>query len=351
MIKSLKVSNLRCFTKEDFVFDDKVNLLIGQNGTGKTTILESIAFFTFGKFRSIAQDNLAIKEGSDNARFEVVINQGRKEIKAAVALTREEKIVQIEGKKTSLSKVVGLEKIVFFNPETIDLVSGSPSTRRSELDLIISEQEAEYVKTHLQYRRVLHNRNHLLKMINQGRCQEKDLEFWNRELIRLGSEIYNRRLAVMEIINKDLNKTHQQFLLKDSDLRIQYQSSLDYERFEEELFGSLSKDLRLEQTTAGPHRDDFVFIDGKKKLKDGASRGEQRLAAAAFKMQSKHYLESLGFQPVLIFDDIFSELDELRRGAVGTIIEGEQVIMSATDEKVISKDLKDKATPIYLSNG
>ena len=348
MIQKLKLENIRCFKKASFDFGEGVNLIIGSNGSGKTTILEAIGFFAFGRFQSLAQDSLSIKSGADVGRIEIELTESGKPVNASAAILSGAKIININGKKVPNSRIVGLQKAVFFNPETIDLVSGSPAVRRRELDQIIAQKKKSYVLDLLNYRRILHQRNELLRRIAAERAGKSELDFWDEQLGMVGTKIYEYRLKLIKKINQSIKEVHTFLLGNESALELKYVASVDYGRFDEALIGTLDADLRYGATSIGPHRDDFVFTENGFNLKDGASRGEQRVAAAAFKALSKDYLAD-GEAPVLIIDDIFSELDEQRREAVMHILQGGQIFISATDERVVPQELIKKAKTIKLS--
>jgi len=347
MIQKIKLENLRCFEKSTFEFTPGVNLIIGSNGSGKTTILEAIGFFAFGRFISAQQDSLAIKNGQEVGRIEAAVSSEGKDLEVSAAIGSGLKITQINGKKVPNSRIVGLQKAVFFNPETIDLVSGSPAVRRRELDQIIAQKKKAYVLDLLNYRRILHQRNELLRRIAAGRSRQSELSFWDEQLVGEGIKIYERRIKLLQKINRSIKEVHTYLIGNESALELKYVPSVDYERYDESLVGALDADLRYGATSLGPHRDDFVFSENGFNLKDGASRGEQRVAAAAFKALSKDYLTD-GEAPILVIDDIFSELDESRREAILHILGGGQTFISATDEKVVPKDLKENANIIRL---
>lgn len=357
MIQKLKLENIRCFEKNSFNFEPGVNLIIGANGSGKTTILEAIGFFAFGRFQSVAQDSMTIKSGGDVGRVEVKLVSDGKEIIASAAILSGAKIIHISGKKVPNSRIIGLHKAVFFNPETIDLVSGAPSVRRRELDLIIAQKKKSFVLELLSYRRILHQRNELLRLISIKRAKTPELDFWDKQLVASGLKIYEMRRRLIEKINQSLSDVHTYLIGNESALRLKYAPSVDYTRYDEALIGAQDADIRYGVTSFGPHRDDFVFVENGFNLKDGASRGEQRVAAAAFKALSKDYLADgeapprgalPGGTPVLIIDDIFSELDSKRREAVMHILEGGQIFISATDERVVPQGLIEKANIIRL---
>lgn len=344
MIQKLKLENIRCFQNKQLEFSPDVNLIIGANGSGKTTVLEALGFFAFGRFASIAQDSLAIRNavrdhlGSEVGRIEVSLKVEGRTIQGSAAILKGSKVTTINQKKVPNSKVVGLQKAVYFNPETIDLVSGSPTIRRRELDIIVAQKKRSYLRELLNFRRILKQRNELLRLVAMGRGKASELDFWDSELFHCGTKIYKERVKLLKKINEKLAEVHTYLIGNESSLYLKYEPTVDYSRFDEALVAVREGDLRLRATTLGPHRDDFTFVENGFELKNGASRGEQRVAAAAFKALSKDYLTD-GEPPILIIDDIFSELDDKRRESVLHILQGGQTFISATDEKVVPNKL------------
>ena len=347
MISRIRLTNIRCFEDKTFEFSPGINLVVGPNGSGKTTILEALAMFSYGRFQSIAQDFFAVKKGEKVGRIEIGANiQGRPK-NLEVAILEHEKAIKINGKRVRSSKIIGFLKIIYFNPETIDLVAGRPETRRRELDLTIAQKKSRYVFDLLNFRRILKQRNNLLRRILSGAAKREELGFWDTEFALASQEIYKKRLELLSQINKGIKEAHNLLVEKERELNLRYVSSADYGRFSENLAGASERDIRFGSTTIGPHRDDFEFLDGDFLLRNGGSRGEQRMAAIAFKVETKKYLSN-DEEPILVLDDVFSELDVKRRESVAKIFGNSQVIISATDEKVIPEEVLDKAEVIKL---
>ena len=368
MIQKIKLTNLRCFDDVTFEFGAGDNLIVGSNGSGKTTIVEAIGLFTFGRFVSIPQDSLAVRAGENLSRVEISIQNKDRKMSAEVAFGLNEKAFKLMGNKVPISEIVGFVRAVYFNPETIDLISGAPQIRRREIDSAIAQKDHLFVPTLLHYKSVLKQRNVLLRRIGAGQAKKSEMTFWDHELKKYGREILTRRESFISDINQNLRATHEKLLEKKSALALAYQPSCDYERFDEVLAAGFEADLGAGLTLCGPHRDDMIFEQSRSEvrktnfvkssstetrhesqanMRDGASRGEQRVAAVAFKHEVKKYLTS-DEEPILIFDDVFSELDEKSRAGVAKIIENGQLIISATDEKIIPEILRQRANVLKL---
>jgi len=347
MIKQIKLQNIRVFPNNTFEFDPGVNLVIGPNGAGKTTILEAITFFAFGKFFSVSPDSMAVSDTESVGRLEVLTDKG----KASVAITPKEKIAKVYDNKIPNSQLIGFEKAVLFNPETVELICASPDVRRREIDLIIAQNNPNFVIETLQYRKVLKQRNSLLKTIAAKRAGEEELEFWDSQLRELSLKIVGERKAFLDEINGSISQIHGKFSSRKGELKIIYRDSADYDRFQEALQAMRESDIAGGSTSIGPHRDDFYFEFNGRSLRDHASRGEQRLAALALKLEEVEYLSAPDCQPLLVLDDVFSELDEGRRTALtgGLRDKKNQIIISATDDQMIPESLKQNAHLINLS--
>ncbi|MCX6809215.1 MAG: DNA replication and repair protein RecF [Candidatus Berkelbacteria bacterium] len=349
MIQSIRLKNIRRFKDQKFEFAPKVNLIVGPNGSGKTTILESIAFFSFGKFQSVEHDSFVIGGAGEIGRLEAFLEK-KAEISAEVAILQKQKIVKIFDKKVPNSQVVGLLKTVFFNPKTVEIVGGPPQIRRREIDMVLAQKDPDFVKTLLHYRMVLRERNMLLKAIFQKKSALSELDFWNEKLVKYALEIYEARIGLIDFINQDIAATYEKLLSSGTNLTLEYLPSANYERLSEQLIATQDEDIKFGVSSIGPHRDDILFKNSKLVLKEGGSRGEQRMAAISFKAETKKFLKQTG-EVILILDDVFSELDHKRRESVLNvldIIDHAQVFISATDEKVIPEKLIQSAKVIRL---
>jgi len=374
MIQSLRLTNIRCFENKKFEFAPGINLIIGPNGSGKTSILEGIAFFAFGRFLSVDYDFFIVSKGQEVGRLELEVKK-ESHIKAEAVFLKDRKIIKLDDKKIPNSQIIGFIKAVLFNVDSVDLVSSSPQTRRREIDLMITSVKPAFVRTLLQFRRVLRQRNILLRDIALGRAQREELNFWNREFVNCAKAVFTERMKFIDFVNQGISQTYD-FLTKklnsqpespsrQTGLKLKYSSSAHYDRLEENLIGVLEEDLRIGLTTIGPHRDDIIFINDGFPLRQGGSRGEQRLAAVAYKAEAKKFLAGED-SPVLILDDVFSELDEEKRETVAEALglednenkeeparqlqalAGRQVFVSGTDERVIPPNLIKKANIIRL---
>lgn len=341
-VESLKLENIRTYKKKEFRFEEGLNVIVGKNGSGKTTAIESIAFFAFGSFASVKNDFWAVRKGEEVGRIEI----GSGGYNPSAAFAQGKKIIKIKDKQIPLSELIGFVKVIFFNPETIDLIKGSPEKRRRELDQLLCFNNKSFVRTLLEYRRIIKNRNNLLRLIKHQNSDPSQLDFWDEKLSAKAEIIFKERQRLIESINLGLAKTHAGLVDLKSNLVLRYKASTNYNEFLWNLQANRVRDLALLSTSIGPHRDDFSFFLEDFDLATGASRGEQRMAAIAFKIESKKYLED--FQPIILLDDVFSELDEKRKDSIKKIIDEGQVIITATDIEAVPSDLIKKSNLIMI---
>ena len=350
MIKSIRLQNIRTFDDSSFVFEPGINLIIGRNGSGKTTILESIGMLGFGKYMSIAQDAFAIGPNSEAGRIEAELELDERR-RVEIGFSAKEKIIQINQSKVPVSVLIGLQPQIFFNPETVELVFDSPALRRRELDMVSTQTDHAFVIDILSFRKILKERNAVLRMIAHNKSKLAELDFWDKRFIEFSNRIYQKRRALIDFFNGRIGELFTSLSMKEGTLELKYLPSGDYERFEEVLAAHLESDLETGATSIGPHRDDFGFVYDSKPMRQGSSRGEQRLAAVAFKAVASEFLIERGIDPIIILDDVFSELDHARQDAVAEtlgLFKVRQVFISATDDKMVPEVLFQNANIIKL---
>jgi len=341
-LKKLTLQNFRCFKKKTFEFSKQTTLIVGPNAIGKTNVLEAIYLLATGKSFRAGKEVEMINYGEEVAR---VNGQLSDEKNLEILLTNGE----VQGKRTrgKLYKINGVGKMwrdfagnlkcVLFRPEDIDLISGSPSIRRDYLDLVLEQVDWQYRVCNLAYKKGLRQRNRLLKSIREGKGKRAQLTFWNQLLIKNGQIVTKKREELIEFFNDFLaNKTR-------SCINIEYdRSTITEQRLEK----YAAAELAFGATLVGPQRDDVQFriknqesrIKKVRNLALFGSRGEQRMAVLYIKMAEMEFItKKSGQKPVLLLDDIFSELDEKHRKLVVKIIDSCQVIITSTE---VEKDIK-----------
>jgi len=326
ILSSLGLQNFRSYTKKKFEFSPQTTLIIGPNASGKTNILEAIMFCATGKsFRADAdreaiawnQEIARVNTEIDGTSLELVLTQG--EVQGQKAPLKK---YLVNGVARRMVDFVGNLRAVLFWPEHLELVTDSPSLRRRYLDSVLVQVDREYRRNLVSYERALRQRNKLLDSINEGNASRSQLLFWDQLLIRAGGYLTDVRAAFIDFVN-----TTDSYRL-EYDKSVISQSRLDQYADEE---------VAAKATLVGPHRDDFIFYKDDKNLSKFGSRGEQRLAILWLKLAELSFVEDkTDDRPILLLDDIFSELDRVHRKLVTNLIGKQQTIITTTDRDIIA---------------
>ncbi|KKQ43935.1 MAG: replication and repair protein RecF protein [Candidatus Woesebacteria bacterium GW2011_GWA1_37_8] len=369
LINKLALNNFRNFSKKHFEFGKGVNVIVGPNAIGKTNILESIYLLSTGKSFKARLEEEMIDYNSDIARIvgevghRLVEHSGlerskkQKEAeelqkkKLETILTRGEiqigedpeniqkaprKKMLVNGLPKRLIDFSGILKVALFGPWDLDLVTESPSIRRKFLDSVLSQVDREYRRASLSYEKGLRQRNRLLWRIREEGLSRSQLLFWNQLLIKNGDYISRKRAEFIDFVNESPD-----FL--DQDFSLEYDSSAISEG---RLMQYKDEEVAAATTLVGPHRDDFIFKlknaknanakNGDRDLSKYGSRGEQRMGVLWVKLAELNYIEkSTGERPVLLLDDIFSELDHEHRAVVSELAKAQQTIITTADEHYV----------------
>ncbi len=284
----------------------------------------------WGNEMSNVKCQMSNEEGE--ARLELFITQGQ--VQGARAPLKK---YLVNGVPRRMIDFVGNLRVVLFWPEHLELVTDSPSIRRKYLDSVLVQVDREYRRNLLSYERGLRQRNRLLDFINEGTAHRHQLIFWDQLLIKAGGYITDKRAEYIEYIN--------QCQMLNDKCQIEYDKSVISESRLEQY---KDEEVAAKATLVGPHRDDFTIVKEVKELSKYGSRGEQRLAILWLKLAELAYIEKeTGERPVLLLDDIFSELDEEHRGLVVDLIGKQQTILTSADQDII-KTIGEKAEVIRL---
>lgn len=338
MLRHITLKNFR--NHKDFTTNlSKTTVIIGQNGIGKSNILESIALVSHCRsFREEDKKNLVHQE-HDYAR--VTIDDLEVFIQKNPQLLFQAKNKGVVKKQ---SDFIGTVKSVVFSPESLDIILGSPKNRRRFLDLMISQKDREYLKNLIQYEKVRKERNSLLLLIADNRAKEDELDFWDMKLSSLGKLILNRRTEAIVMLNDIVGELYKKISDDPRDVfLIQYLSGAD-EDFEKQLFNNRRRDIIMRQTISGPHRADLVFLLNSNNIKNYGSRGEIRTGVISLKIAELEFLtEKIDNKeddlPVLLLDDVFSEFDDKRRKALCQTIILYQTVITTTDRDHLTDEI------------
>lgn len=315
-LKDLSLINYKNFKSQDFTFDPQINCLVGENGIGKTNVLDSIYHLAFGKsyFNPITRQNI-----NHNADFFVINGtfiKNEKQENVLVSVKKgQKKIIKRNGKAYDrLREHIGLIPVVIISPADRDLITEGSEGRRKFIDGIISQSDPTYLQHLIRYNKALSQRNALLKFFAANHTFNADnLEIYNLELENTGRIIYARRKGFIEDFTPIFTKRYQQISNQKEEVNLSYKSQLLDKNWKELFEESLQKDLVLQYTKKGIHRDDLVLKMKRHPVKKYGSQGQQKSYLIALKLAQYDFIKKqLSTHPILLLDDIFDKLDEKR---------------------------------------
>lgn len=344
-ISSLKLTNFRNFERAEFSFDKEKTAIWADNARGKSNLLEALYFLALSKSGRGAKDRDVLQWGSEYFAIEAEIT--REDHTFPIRIAYDPRV----GKKQAfvnhaplqrLSDLIGEFNAVLFSPEDVDLVLREPAQRRRILDILVSQSSASYLSDLEMYMRVLAQRNRLLK--DRGKAllsQPEQMMPWNMQLAELGSRIIAFRLRALEDIESLLDRYYQEIAPTSEKLKASYRSPVSLDEIddgkdilEKALKEKLPQEAELRYTLTGPHRDNLVFTLDNKAAHQFASKGQLKSVLLSWKLAEATFLEQkTGWRPVLLMDDIFSELDPKRSESLLDMIPsfGQVVLTSARD--------------------
>ena len=339
IIKSIKLSNFRCHEDFSYEFKKKTSVIVGENGSGKTSILEAIYEALRGKsFR--ATDSDILKRESDFYRIEVDFYDGEKTVVAFGSLLPDEpakKQFLVGGKKYLRLPKKYRYPIVLFLPDDLHLISSSPTRKRDFFDRILSELNDSYSTTLNRYEKALKQRNDLLKNYTEMDFEEVSsvIFSWNLLLAKYGVEIRKIRENFIKELNKRLTKTYRSIAENTDEVFVEYKlqgENVSENEYLRRLESELKRDLILGHTGFGVHRDSYDFLFNNTDADGSASRGEVRSIILAMKfIEAELIFEKTGKRPIVLLDDVFSELDEMRQKALTRNFKDNQVIITSVE--------------------
>ncbi len=360
-VRAVRLINFRNYADATALFSPGMNIVVGDNAQGKTNLLEAISFATAGSSPRTPNDSEVVGWGADFARTEMRVSLGgddsREERKVAVGYAPgQKKRLTVDGAPASslasyAAGGTGVRAVTFF-PDDIRIVKGAPSDRREFLDTLLSSLRPSYARAVVEYAKAVQQRNQLLRRIRDGFSSEKTLSTWDRKVMDLGSEVLKGREAAAEPLNA-LFETAVRTLYGPEKAALKYSYSAPLDGYAEALTEAREADIDRGTTSVGPHRDDFAVLFGGVSMTTYGSQGQQRLSTLALKFAAREYLRGeTGQDPVLLFDDVMSELDEERRGYLsGYFLESTQAIITTTNLEYFDEEVLERARVVRISGG
>ena len=331
IVNKIYLENFRNYDRQTIELNKEKNVFFGLNGQGKTNIIEALYYFcTCKSFRSV-HDREVIKFDKDFSHIKIDFETKRRDNTADIYIT-DKKSVKLNGVNLEkLSELVGIANMVIFTPEQLNLIKEGPGVRRSFLDVFISQTKPTYFKYLMNYYHILKQRNNILK----NRKMLSAIDVWDEKLAEAGVVIARERNEFLKVIDKFIKK----YVTENEELSVLYLPSVkndftNKDNFVLQLKNSLERDIEKGITMTGPHRDDFDVLLNGKSLKKYGSQGQMRTAVLKIKLAECEIIKEItGEEPLLLLDDILSELDETRRKYFTENIVGRQVIITCTDKE------------------
>ena len=362
-IKELELKNYRNYKELKIGFDEKVNLILGDNAQGKTNLIEAIYISSLGKSFKASRDLDLINFDEDNAYVKVIAAKEDFETEVEIILEKKGKTAvnkNIKKDKKRLSKTSELIKnilIVVFSPEDLKLVKDEPEKRRRFIDRELCQISPQYYESYNNYRRILLQRNTYLK---ENEVKSDILDLWDEQLALWGAKIIHKRRDFIEKLSEISNKIHSSITSREENLRIIYNPNIKVEDniedqeyyFYKKIKESQESDLINRTTSRGPHRDDIEFLVNNINMRNYGSQGQQRTCALSLKLAELNLIkEETGEEAILLLDDVMSELDIRRQEYLIKTLDKNQLFITTTD---IDKNILgriESATIYSISNG
>ncbi len=332
-ITHIKLLNFRNYKNLEIDLNKNINIFYGDNGQGKTNIIESVFLCGMGKsFRTNKEQELINLEDKFS-EIEISFQKKDRDGNIKIILENKKSIFFNGVKIKKLSDLLGKINVVLFSPDDLEILKEGPNKRRRFLDMMISQLRPNYIYCLNLYLKTLEQRNNYLKQIKLEKKDENLLDIWDEKLAEYAEKIVKYRLEFMEKIKSKINKIHQEITDEKENFEISYiTEAITKEEWLEKLNQSRKLDIIKGYTTKGIHRDDFlIFINGKQ-VNIYGSQGQNRTVILSLKLtELKIIEEEIGEEPILLLDDFMSELDEKRRNRLVKIMQKTQVLITCTD--------------------
>lgn len=344
IIRSLELSNFRNYEKLNISFSPDVTILYGDNAQGKTNILEALYTASTTKSQKGSKDKDMIKFNESESHIRMTVEDGDIERRIDMHLkSTKQKGVAIDGIPIrKASELYGIMNIISFSPDDLGIIKEGPAERRRFIDMELCQLDKLYMHNFSGYNRALDQRNNLLKQISFNAELKGTLNVWDEQLINFGEYLIEKRDLFIKEISDIASKIHSIITENKETLEIQYLPSTDKESFRNELLSSREKDIILKMTNVGPHRDDMIFMVNGQDARKYGSQGQQRTAALTLKLAEIELVKKkTGKNPVLLLDDVLSELDRNRQNKLLENISGVQTVVTCTGlEEFIKNRIK-----------
>ena len=334
-IKSLKLKNFRNYDLLNLDFDSETNIFYGDNAQGKTNILEAVYLSGTTKSHRGTKDKDLIQFEKEESHVESIVEKNGIDYQIDLHLKKNSPkgiaINKIPIRKAS--ELFGIVNLVFFSPEDLNIIKNGPAERRRFIDLELSQLDKVYLNNLTNYNRIINQRNHLLKEMNYENKKNlmDTLEIWELQLVQYGNKIIDRRKKFIIEINEIISFIHKKLTGNKEELKIVYEPSNGNLSLEQALRKNRERDFKMKSTSVGPHRDDICFMTGNLDIRRFGSQGQQRTAALSLKLSEIELVKkTIHDTPILLLDDVLSELDKHRQNYLLDSIYDIQTLITCT---------------------
>jgi len=333
IIKSIELSDYRNYEALNMEFDRGTNILYGDNAQGKTNILEAIYVAATTKSHKGSKDREIINFKKDEAHIRTYVEKEGIETRVDMHLRKSKsKGIAIDGQKIKkAADLLGLCNVVFFSPEDLAIIKNGPAERRRFVDMELCQLDNFYLYNLNHYNKIVNQRNTLLKDMYFNPDLKETLNIWDMQLVSYGSKIIERRSLFVEQLNEIIYDIHKKLSGDREEIKVVYEPNVDIKEFESKLKYSQDRDIKSKMTSVGPHRDDFSFYIGDIDIRKFGSQGQQRTAALSLKLSEIELVKKITKDtPILLLDDVLSELDSNRQNYLLNSIGDIQTIITCT---------------------
>ncbi|MDO5147234.1 MAG: DNA replication/repair protein RecF [Eubacteriales bacterium] len=332
-VESIQLSNYRNYDSADIIFSPGVNIFFGDNAQGKTNLLEAVYLSGTSRSHRGSRDNELIRFDKNEAHIRLFFNKKQLSHRLDFHLKKKKaRGIAIDGvpiKKTG--ELLGMLHIVFFSPEDLSMIKNGPSMRRRFLDMEMSQLDRAYLQYVTRYSKLLVERNNLLKQIAVHPQLKETLDGWDEQLVELGRNIIKKREAFVIRLDEMMREIHGNLTGGKENMQVFYEKNTGAEELRDALWSKRDRDIKMGATSVGPHRDDIAFQSNGIDIRKFGSQGQQRTAALALKLSEIRLIEKVsGEKPVLLLDDVLSELDSHRQNYLLEHISDIQTMISCT---------------------
>lgn len=362
-IKNLKLRDFRNYASLNIDFAEAFNIIYGNNAQGKTNIIEAIFLCASGRSHRTSKDNELLKYGAAGFDIKLLFEKDsiQEEIEVAYNCEERKKIRINEIQLKKIGDLMGHLNAIAFSPEDLLLIKQGPAERRRFADITLSQLRPSYFYDLQQYAKILYQRNTLLKNIIQRKELEDTLDIWNRHLVKTGARIMKARINFVAKLDTLAKKRHEKLTNYEENLNLKYSPSFEFKNgctdmeLEETFANLLERNKRREiqkgSSLFGPHKDDIDIVLNGESAKIYGSQGQQRTSVLSMKLAEIDLMkEESGDYPVLLLDDVLSELDDRRKEYLLDSIEGLQTFITCTDRRFFKRSTE-AADFFYVESG